>query len=67
MNPPVPHRWADTTAITKMMTLPFCYGFTLTRWLKSVDVMLEKNPGSPKLHQHCIIVIMEADMNMIMK
>eukprot|EP00957_Ditylum_brightwellii_P132780 10124936-Ditylum_brightwellii.AAC.1 len=29
--------------------------------------MLEKDQGSPKLHQLCIIVIVEADMNMIMK
>eukprot|EP00957_Ditylum_brightwellii_P111714 8520527-Ditylum_brightwellii.AAC.1 len=49
------------------MTLPFCYGFTPTKWLKSVDVMLEKDPGSPKLHRLQIIVIVEADMNMIMK
>eukprot|EP00957_Ditylum_brightwellii_P146687 11166125-Ditylum_brightwellii.AAC.1 len=50
-----------------MMTLPFCYAFTPTRWLESVDVMLEKDPGNPKLHRLCIIVIVEANMNMIMK
>eukprot|EP00957_Ditylum_brightwellii_P028207 2129617-Ditylum_brightwellii.AAC.1 len=33
-----------------MMSFPFQYGFTLTRWLKAVDVMLEKDPGSPKIN-----------------
>eukprot|EP00957_Ditylum_brightwellii_P107136 8174143-Ditylum_brightwellii.AAC.1 len=51
----------------RMMLSPFYYGFTPTRWLKSVDVILEKDPGSPKLYQLQIIVIVEADMSMIMK
>eukprot|EP00957_Ditylum_brightwellii_P176987 13482220-Ditylum_brightwellii.AAC.1 len=50
-----------------MMTLPFKYGFTPQHWMKSVNVMLEKDPGSPKLHRLHIIVIVKADMNMIMK
>eukprot|EP00957_Ditylum_brightwellii_P022514 1698756-Ditylum_brightwellii.AAC.1 len=50
-----------------MMTLPFQCGFTPSRWLKSVNVMLEKDPGSPKHHRLCIIMIVEASMNMIMK
>eukprot|EP00957_Ditylum_brightwellii_P045596 3457856-Ditylum_brightwellii.AAC.1 len=50
-----------------MMTLPFQHGVTLSRWLKAVKVMLEKDPGSPKINRLQIIVIVEADMNMIMK
>eukprot|EP00957_Ditylum_brightwellii_P153137 11656341-Ditylum_brightwellii.AAC.1 len=50
-----------------MMTLPFKYGFTPQRWMKSVNVMLEKDTGSPKLHCLCIIVIVKVNMNMIMK
>eukprot|EP00957_Ditylum_brightwellii_P199792 15230846-Ditylum_brightwellii.AAC.1 len=50
-----------------MITLPFQYGFTPERWLKAIDVMLEKDLDSPKLHRLRIIVIIEANMNMIMK
>jgi hypothetical protein len=34
-----------------MMTLPFQHSFTPSRWLKAVDVMLEKDPGSPKINR----------------
>eukprot|EP00957_Ditylum_brightwellii_P183151 13949866-Ditylum_brightwellii.AAC.1 len=38
-----------------MMTLPFKYGFTPQHWMISVDVILKKDPGSPKLPSlyHC--------------
>eukprot|EP00957_Ditylum_brightwellii_P032183 2439967-Ditylum_brightwellii.AAC.1 len=34
-----------------MMTIPFLLGFTPSRWQKAVDIMLEKDPGSPKITQ----------------
>eukprot|EP00957_Ditylum_brightwellii_P173074 13176374-Ditylum_brightwellii.AAC.1 len=50
-----------------MMVLPFLLGFTPQRWQTTIDVMLEKDPGSPKISHLQIIVIVEGDMNAIMK
>eukprot|EP00957_Ditylum_brightwellii_P033889 2568183-Ditylum_brightwellii.AAC.1 len=50
-----------------MMTLPFQLGFSPLRWQKAIDVMLEKDLGSPKITRLRIIVIVEGDMNAIMK
>eukprot|EP00957_Ditylum_brightwellii_P097774 7445808-Ditylum_brightwellii.AAC.1 len=50
-----------------MMVLPFLLGFTPQQWQTVIDVMLEKDPGSPKISRLRIIVIVEGDMNVIMK
>eukprot|EP00957_Ditylum_brightwellii_P015778 1188753-Ditylum_brightwellii.AAC.1 len=50
-----------------MMTLPFRIGFTPHRWQKAIDVMLEKDIGDPKINRLRIIVIVEGDMNLIIK
>eukprot|EP00957_Ditylum_brightwellii_P201136 15324208-Ditylum_brightwellii.AAC.1 len=50
-----------------MMTLPFRIGFTPCQWQKAIDVMLEKDLGDPKINWLRIIVIVEGDMNLIMK
>eukprot|EP00957_Ditylum_brightwellii_P104210 7937134-Ditylum_brightwellii.AAC.1 len=52
---------------TIMMTLPLRFGFTPRRWQKAIDVMLEKDHGNPKINRLRIIVIVEGDMNLIMK
>eukprot|EP00957_Ditylum_brightwellii_P125799 9590237-Ditylum_brightwellii.AAC.1 len=49
------------------MALPFQLGFSPLRWQKAIDVMLEKDPGSPKITRLRIIVIVEGDMNAITK
>eukprot|EP00957_Ditylum_brightwellii_P147507 11233059-Ditylum_brightwellii.AAC.1 len=50
-----------------MMSMLFLNGFTPTRWQTALDFMLEKDVGSPKITHLRIIVIVEGNMNAIMK
>ena len=50
-----------------MMSLPFQYGFVNNQWCRATDVMLEKKPGVRKIHQLCIIGLLEADFNTALK
>eukprot|EP00957_Ditylum_brightwellii_P161169 12271836-Ditylum_brightwellii.AAC.1 len=49
------------------MSIPFLVGFTLHRWQTAIDVMLEKDTSRPRITRLRIIVILEGDMNGIMK
>eukprot|EP00957_Ditylum_brightwellii_P084142 6396495-Ditylum_brightwellii.AAC.1 len=50
-----------------MMTLPFRFGFIPLRWQKAINIMLEKDIRDPKINRLRIIVIVEGDINLIMK
>lgn len=50
-----------------MMSLPFQYGFTNTRWQTAIDVMLEKKFGVRQIHLMRIIGLVEADFNTALK
>eukprot|EP00957_Ditylum_brightwellii_P004812 367072-Ditylum_brightwellii.AAC.1 len=50
-----------------MMTLPFQCGFTLLYYVKAIDTMLEKDLGDLKITRLRIIVIVEGEMNIIVK
>ena len=53
--------------MSKMMSLPFEYGFVNERWTNSIDVMLEKKRGQRKIHMLRIIALVEADWNTALK
>ena len=50
-----------------MISLPFVYGFPNERWLREIDVMLEKKKGVRKIHLLRIIGLLEADFNTALK
>ena len=47
----------------RMMSIPFKHGIVPERWTKVTDVMLEKNPGTPRIHRLRVIQLIEADLN----
>jgi len=42
------------------------FGYPLQRWRKVVNIMLEKEPGSPRIHRLRVIHIYEADYNLML-
>ena len=56
-----------TDYICVMMSLPFVYGFVNRRWVKMIDVMLEKKRGIRHIHMLQIIGLLEADFNTALK
>jgi hypothetical protein len=39
------------SALVKMLNLPLKYGFAPKRWCTSVTIMIEKDPGNPRIEQ----------------
>jgi hypothetical protein len=52
---------------TSMMTVPLDAGFFPERWRKAVDVMLENIPGVIHNNEICIIQLLEADLNQVLR
>ena len=52
---------------SRLMSIPFEKGFAPRRWKKCLEIMLEKDTGSPLIHRLRIIVLLEADFNIALK
>ena len=51
----------------QLMLIPFQYLYAPRRWLSTVQVMLEKNPGNPWSHRLRIIELFDSQLNAAMQ
>ena len=51
----------------QMMVIPFKYGYAQKKLCKTVQIMLEKNPGSPWTHRLRIIELFDSQLNAAMQ
>jgi hypothetical protein len=54
-------------ALVKVINVPLRYGFAPKQWCTSVTVMIEKDPGNPRIERLCVIHLFEADYNLSLK
>jgi hypothetical protein len=55
------------SSLVKLLNLPIKYGFAPKRWCTSVTVMIEKDPGNPRIEGLCVIHLFVADYNLSLK
>jgi hypothetical protein len=48
---------------SRMMSIPFQTGFSARHWRKVIDMMLQKDVGSPRIHRLRIIALLESGFN----
>ena len=60
------HQKSLLKATTSLLNYALKFGHTFNRWTKIVNVMLQKDPGNPRIHRLRIIHIYEADYNMLL-
>ena len=53
--------------LTGVINTAFKKGYSLSRWCKVHNIMLEKDQNDPKLHRLRVIHIIEADYNLTTK
>ncbi len=51
------------TFTSKALNIPLRHGFVPKQWCKSITVMIEKDPGNPRIEQLHVIHLFEADYN----
>ena len=50
-----------------MLNIALICGFANDRWEYSNTIMIEKDPGSPKLNRLCVIQMFETDFNFVLQ
>jgi len=55
------------SCLQKFLDITVSRGISIPRWSKAVNVMIEKDPGSPKINRLRIIHLFEADFNLFLK
>lgn len=53
-------------ATVSLLNYALKFGHTHTRWTKIVNIMLQKDPGHPRIHRLRVIHIYEADYNLLL-
>jgi hypothetical protein len=53
--------------LRKFLNIAISRGIAIPRWCKAVNVMIEKDPGSPRINRLRIIHLFEADYNLFLK
>ena len=53
--------------LTKFLSITVQRGLSISRWKQAVNVMLEKDPGKPRINRLRIIHLFEADFNLLLK
>jgi hypothetical protein len=53
--------------MTQFLDAVVKHGLTMTRWCNAVNIMIEKDPGAPKMTRLRIIHLFEADFNFFLK
>jgi hypothetical protein len=52
---------------TKFMNIVTSWGIAIPRWCNATNVMIEKDPGQPRIHRLRIIHLFESDYNFFLK
>lgn len=55
------------TCLTQFMNIAIRSGISISRWSEAINVLIEKDPGTPKLTRLRIIHLFEADLNLYLK
>jgi hypothetical protein len=55
------------SALVKLLNIPIKYGFAPKHWCTSVTVMIEKDPGNPRIERLRVIHPFEANYNLSLK